>query len=544
MKHSLLSRVSLFCVSAFAVAASAVTANAAVNDLGTMVPGVTYSYPGYQEVTGEYTPSVTGPVKLLFTGNPIPLYNTVAHEDEDEVYGEHSFTGDGGQMVTYASLEGGKTYGFWSGFTMMAGSVTILEGATDISIKYTNPGTENTFSVSNNYTIDVVFNIPVSVGTAYVIANGQSKRVSNSVYGGTVSANVYEAVMSLYNDGTLKEGDDLVLRLMQVADKNDKDNVYGTNGKCEITFKVAAKPAELTATVGYNRSSSANPLLSYYLPGDEAGVMKLIFDKDLDLTKNPIAKLQYGNPDNLELGIYQETISGIVDGNIVSFDFTNKLRRTNDMLPGADASQLPSAMYVAYTNIYTPDGQQAYTGMQSNPNSFSASYSIQNLLYTIAADFTPMRGTALKPGANVEIWVMNGAYLEFDNIRIDYVEGGQPATVIIPMEDVTVSQDADSSTGLDMLYNFKAPEFAADPDSEIKMYLNNVKCSDGLDHTADVVGNFKSATSGLETIDATAVSGDVYDITGKLVLRNATRSQLNSLDKGIYIFNGKKIAIK
>lgn len=544
MKHSLLSRVSLFCVSAFAVAASAVTVDAAVNDLGNMVPGVTYSYPGYQEVIGMYTPATTGPVKLLFTGNPVPLYSTPNHEEDEELQGEHSFTGDGGQIVTYASLEGGKTYCFWSHFTWMDGSVTIMENDTDLAIKYTSPSTEQTFYASTNYTIDVVFNMPVTVGTTYVIANGQSKRVPNSVYGGTVSADVYEQVMALYKEGNLKEGDELMLRIMQVADKSNSENKYGANGKCEIIFKVADKPAELVSTIGYNRTSGANPLLSYYLPGDEKGIMKLVFDRELDPAKRPMAKMQYGNPDNLDLGIYQETIYGTVDGNTASFDFTGKLRRTMDMLPGADASQLPSGMYVAFSNMYTPDGQQAYTGMQSNPNSFSASFSIQNLLYTIAADFTPMRGTALKPGANVEIWVMNGSYLEFDDICIDYVEGGQAKTLTIPMTDITVAKDPDSSTGLDMLYTFKAPQFEADSDSEIKMYLHNVKCADGLDHSADVTGTYKSANTGLEAIDAAAVNGDVYDITGKLVLRNATRSQLNSLDKGIYIFNGKKIAIK
>lgn len=38
--------------------------------------------------------------------------------------------------------------------------------------------------------------------------------------------------------------------------------------------------------------------------------------------------------------------------------------------------------------------------------------------------------------------------------------------------------------------------------------------------------------------------GNVYDITGRCVLTNATYNQINRLDKGVYIFNGKKVLVK
>ena len=45
-------------------------------DMGVMEPGVTYTYPAYAVVTGEYTPSVTGPVKFVYSTNPLALYTS------------------------------------------------------------------------------------------------------------------------------------------------------------------------------------------------------------------------------------------------------------------------------------------------------------------------------------------------------------------------------------------------------------------------------------------------------------------------------------
>ena len=39
-------------------------------------------------------------------------------------------------------------------------------------------------------------------------------------------------------------------------------------------------------------------------------------------------------------------------------------------------------------------------------------------------------------------------------------------------------------------------------------------------------------------------NGDVYNIAGVKVLENATIEDVNRLEKGIYIFNGKKVMVR
>ena len=104
--------------------------------------------------------------------------------------------------------------------------------------------------------------------------------------------------------------------------------------------------------------------------------------------------------------------------------------------------------------------------------------------------------------------------------------------------------DPDSLTGDDMLFHFVMPDFKADAGTAITLYMGGLACADGLDHSSDVRGNYVAGTTAVDAIGADVAEADVYDVTGKLVLRSATRPQMDVLDKGVYIRNGKKIMIR
>lgn len=529
------------------------SAKAETVDLGALEPDVEYDIPLYKEVRASYTPTATGPVKMLWTCSPITLYSSSDFTDENMVKGTHSYT-DGGQLISYDKLEEGHTYYLHTKMTIMAGKLVIREGDTKIELVRTDPSLDpedpyyydGKFSVSKNYRINLSFNYPVTVGNCFLIAGGERRQITPVVSNASVSFDVNDVIMSFYKEGLLKEGDSMTLRVLQIKDATNSGNKYNENGKLEIDFTMAAKPAELLETKGFNTKVTNNPFNSYYLEGDENALMTLVFDKDIDAAKAPVAQLAYGNPDNLDLGVYRENVMGVVDGGSVSFDFSGKLRRRTDMLPGAELSQLPKDLYIAYSNIYSVDGQMAYTGMVSNPTGFSSSYIINELLYSVAADFMPARGSALKPGDQVEIWVMNGTKISYENICFDYTEGGESRTVVIAAEDVKAEIDPDSLTGDDMLFHFTMPDFNADAGTAITLYMSGLACADGLDHSSDVRGNYVAGTTAVDAVgaDDAEAAADVYDVTGKLVLRNVTRRQMDSLDKGVYIRNGKKIMIR
>lgn len=516
-------------------------------DLGDLKPGVTYDIPEFKEVTGAYTPGVTGPVKFVWTCSPLTLYSSSDYAEESIVEGSHAYTG-GGQMMSYPELEAGKTYYIYSSMTIMSGTLTIQEGETPLEVSdiEPNPNSGNKFSISRNYRIYVTFNYPVTVGNCHLAAGSNRVPVSPVVSNTTLSLDVNDVVMKFYHEGSLQEGSAMTLNVTDIKDAMNPDVKYNGNGELQVDFVMAAKPAELTSTRGFSVKGGSNVFNSYYFADDENGKMSLTFDRALSTSFKPQVNLAFGDPDNVDLIIYTETLTGVVDGNTATFDFTGKLRRRVDMLPGVEEDDMPTQIYVSFSNICTDDLQWAYTGQLSNPNSFATSMTVNDLMYNIAADFSPARGAGLVPGSAMEIWVMNGKYISYDEICLDYTRNGKTETVKISKNNVSEQQDPDSATGEDMLFIFTIPEYDADDNTPVNLYMSNLVCADGLDHANDVRGEFNSAKSGVGAIGVgtLAETGDVFDIAGRMVMRSANRSDLQNLDKGIYIFNNKKINIK
>lgn len=540
-------------LSAFiALGASAVTATAQTVDLGELEAGKEYSWPQYATVKGTYTPKESGVAKFVYSAAPLALYSSPDHNENSEVYGSHSYS-DLGQVKTYTDLEAGKTYYLYHGFVMDEGTLVIYEGSPEIQVSSTtpdvnpeSPGYTGNFSASSNYEMLVSFNFPVTVGNVFIAKADDPKtrvQVAAKAGGSAVGCDVAPALMTLYRNGSIGEGDEVVLSLYQVVDATDSSNKYNKNGKCDIKFKVAAKPLELVEIIGANRQSAANILNSYYLPGDKDGQITFVFDGPLSTEKLSVASITYGNSDNLEVGVYNEDVRATHDDKKAIFDFSGKRRRPIDMLPESDPSTQPESVFISFGNIYSPDGQRAYTGTKSNPTGFPMSFVINVLQYTVAAEFTPGPGTDLVFGRPMEIWVMNGAKISYDAIRFEYKEDGEDKTFDLPREEVNEEKDPFDENA--MLFTFNIPTLSCDADTPVRVSMAGLQCADGLDHSNDIYGVYKQAVSGINdaATDAAALY-DVYDIAGVRVLTAASRSEIATLAKGIYVVNGKKIVIR
>ncbi|MDE7413485.1 MAG: hypothetical protein K2N05_06825 [Muribaculaceae bacterium] len=520
-------------------------------DLGSIQPGKEYSWPQFATVTGTYTPSETGPVKFEFSTTTLSLYSSADHSEASEVFGEHSYS-DRGKIVTYKELQGGTTYYVFNAFSMDAGSMRVYEGTSEIKLTGTDPSINpedpnyygGKLSASMYYEMLVNFNFPVSIGNVFLVAPDNSRvQVAAKAGESSVGCDIGPAMMQLYHEEKIKEGDEVTLRIMQVADASDKNNKYNENGRCEINFTVAAKPLELVDVLGAKYNSVDNIMNSYYLPGDEDAQIKFVFDGPLSSDKMSVASIEYGNSDNIEVGMYYENIDGTHDGTTATYDFSGKRRRPIDMLPNSNSSTQPESIYVSCGNIYSPDGQRAYTGSKSNPTGYPMSFVINVLQYTVVGDFTPARGTELVFGSPMEIWVMNGDKIKYDAIRFDYKENGEDRFYDIPTDKVNAAPDEFSEGA--MLYTFTIPTLNCDPDSDVFVSMKGLECADGLDHSNDIRGEFKAKVSGIENVVASgSETFDVYDIAGVRVLNNVKADVLSSLAKGIYVINGKKVVIR
>ncbi len=537
---------------AVAAASFVFAADAQAKDLGELKAGVKYTYEANELVTATYKPTVTQRVRMIFQGIPVNLFTTPTGEAGSKVDYGHDYTDAGTLRDYYKNLVAGQTYYIYAK-PIGAGSFEILEGQQEILLLSTRPSADVTspdyyggkFSVSSNYRVSFNFNTPVNCGAAYVIAPGNNRIQAYPMKGSSsVSIDIADAAMKLYRSGNLKEGDELQIQLTQVVDAADESNSYPS--RVRATYVMAAKPIELIGETNISKTET-NFLNSFYLKGAEDGIVTLEFDGPVT-TKTPcVAGITYGNPDNLDVGIYSESIRGNVDGSKVSFDFSGKLRRRADMLPAGDESTWPAVAGVSFADIRSEDGQRAYTGAVANARSFDYTLRLRELQYDIAADFTPADGGTLYYDKDMEIWVMNGDKIRFDAVCFAYKEAGQAKTVEVPMEEITVTNDEYSDDA--RIYTFKVPVFNADKDTPVDLTVKNLTVADGLNHNADIRASFAKAeayVNAVEGIEAEEAEGssDVFTLTGVRVLRDADASQIRTLEKGIYIWKGRKIVIK
>ncbi|MCM1505431.1 MAG: hypothetical protein NC127_09575 [Muribaculum sp.] len=518
---------------------------AASLNLGSLERGKDYPYAQGDEVTAEYTATEDGMVKFVFKGTRLNSYSDAEHKNELNLNWV-GYTGNGNATYSF-DMSKGQTVYFYNSALSTYGDGSICVASKPSSIELTSvtiqKRPDGKVSVSDNYTMYFDFSDVITAVSASVRINGKMYANTNlSVYGSSIQVTLQPVLMQAYKEGALKEGDEVGIRLVGVYADGYSDVKCNGNGRVDYTFTACGKPAELIGTKN-TPGNGVNSMLSYYLPGDERAIVELEFDGELSTTQIPTATLSFGNPEDLANTPYSELLTPRVDGKKVIVDLAGKRRRPIDMIPGNPESS--DAIVLGVSHIRTVDGQRVCTGSSSTYATYYYSYPIESVQYTVASDFTPARGATVGHNTPVEIWIMNGSKVLFDGVKLDYVEGGAPKSKVIAKENLTVEPDPESAD--DMLITFKMPaDINADTNTDVKVSLNNMVTGDGFDHNSDVMGNYKFDASGIESVetDLATANGDVYNVAGICVLKSATLRDVLALPAGLYIFNGKKIAVK
>lgn len=511
------------------VCLAAATVNAAeVVDWGELIPDVVYNYDAMIPVQGVFTPSETGVIRCYSTGDLISPYLEPTHDTP--IQSTNYYYGDNGVKVRFYDVTAGVPLYFYDFCPLDAGTFRISTGVEPIELVDITPAEDvSALSLSTSYKASITFNIPVKCTKCVLSVNDASVELTPSITDSYINIYWYNTILNWYNERKISEGDILTLTLTGIRDaynsNNRPDFGYGV-GKLVLNYTMAAKPAQLVWESG-TPASGVPDFLTYYLPGSDEGLVKLLFSEDIDPACHPIAEISYGDPDNLDLGMYFENPPVSVEGKTVTVDLQGVTRFPEEMIPGLPAQK---TIGLRITGIKSADGQYVLTGYASSPYSFGFSYNLKSVVYSIAADWVPAAGSLLNSGEEMEMWVLNGRKIKFDSVDFSYVKDGVPAKVSVPYADLKASVDS----GDDMLYNFIAPVIDADVDSDIEVSLGGLICADGLDHSSDIFVRYKAASSGVEGVLAPEGDNVYYDLTGRRV---------NVPTKGIYICNGKKIVV-
>ncbi len=512
------------------VCAAVSSASAAeVIDWGDLQPDVVYDYDAMVAVMGTFTPSESGIIRCYSTGSQIAPYVEPSHDTPIE--STQSYYGPAGEKVRVYPVTAGTPLYFYNSFPLDAGTFRIVTGSEQIELAEVTPKANGTpVSLSSNYSATLSFSIPVKCTKCTLSVNDTSVEVTPSVSNSYITINWFNTLLNWYNEKKLKGGDVVTLTITGLRDANDANNRpdFGNGkGKLVLEFTMAAKPAELVWESG-TPTSGVSDFLTYYLPGSDQGLVKLVFSEDIDPKCHPVAELTYGDIDNIELGMYIEKVPVSIEGKTVTVDLQGVTRFPDEMVPGLPTQKFIDLKIVGIKSI---DGQYVLTGYAASPYSFGYSYNLKSVVYSIAADWVPAAGSPLSGGEEMEIWVLNGQNIKFDSVDFSYVKDGQPAKVSVPYSDLKATVDSADA----MLYNLTAPNIDADADTDITVSFGGLLCADGLDHSTDIFVRYKASSSAVEGISAEEFENKYYDLTGRRVVAPS---------KGIYICNGKKVIVK
>lgn len=498
-------------------------------DWGEMVPEQVYEYNAMTPAQGYYTPTETGVMRCYSTGDVIHVYADEAHENIIDY--EQDFYGADGEKVRVYSVEAGKTLYFYNAFPMDSGSFRFAVGSEPITLLEAAPSPEVIpLSISVNYRASYIFSIPVKVSKCVLSVGEESVEITPEIIDSTVVLNWFATLRQWYREGKIAEGDILTVTLTGIRDITDSQNRpdFGDGlGKLVLNYTMAGAPAELIRQSG-TPDSGVTEMKTYYLPEGEEGIVKLTFSSDIDPDCGAFAEIQYGDQDNIDLGLYIENPPLSIEGATVSVDLRGVTRFPEEMVPGLTPQ--PN-IGLRVSGIKTLDGQYVLTGYMASPYSFSFNYLLRSVVYSIAADWLPAAGSALEAGTEMEIWVLNGQQIAFDSVDFTYVKDGQPAVASVTYADLRVEKDSDDA----LLFYLAAPDMDADPDSDITVTFGGLICADGLDHSSDIFVRYKAVAAAVGELEAVDSDAEIFDLAGRRVLNPS---------KGIYISNGKKVIIK
>ena len=514
---------------AFSIVSSVALAQSPA-DWGEMVPGNVYPYEAKTPVEGVYTPAESGMIRCYSSGSVISPYSDAEHTQILESL--KSYYSPSGEKVRVYSVAQDQTLYFFDSFPLDGGEFRFAVGKEEIELAGVSPApSDMPLSMSVNYRLSIMFSIPVKCTKCKLEIDGTSADVTVDASDSMLTVNWFNTIMGWYREGKIKDGDMLTVTLSGIRDENDSSNRpdFGDGlGKLVLNYKMAAKPAELVREIN-TPADGVTDFFSYYLPDGEEGLVSLVFDSPLSLQNAAHAQVEYGDPDNLDFGVYVESVPVSIDGSTLTADLRGVTRFPEDMIPGLPP--LPN-IYLSIYDIKSEDGQYVLTGQMSNPYSFGFSYDLKSVVYSIAADWLPLPGSILAADEDMEIWVLNGNRISFDSVDFSFKRDGEDVIGGIPYADLAVKDDPDYADAV--IYSLKAPDMEAYEDSDIIVTFGGLKCADGLDHTSDIRVRYYPSGSGVEGIPDNIADDRLYDLNGR---RIAIPS------KGIRIRNGKKFIV-
>ncbi len=437
--------------------------------------GASYSIESFGSFYAKFTAPSAG--KFVLTGDPYNVYTDETFSTIDNKI-IPQFNNDYENKEYSFDCEAGKTYyvGFnfaWDAYTTTFKFITESE---PLQMKLCDPAEGTVMNLSST-SVDLKFNQNVAVGSCAVSCGANSADLVINARDIYVSVDAKSVLLNWYNDNKIKEGDDITFTFSGIKSADGKQT-YGEDGKFVVTYKAGPKPVLLVSSV--NTPVSNPPVTtfkSYYMEDDYSSVINLAFSGNIKEVES--VTLEYGSREPVagKEELYIETLTPVIMANYVIVDLKGKVRRVQDMIPGATNEY----EYITLTinGVKDDNGNLTMATDQANVGKFVFNYKYQEVVYEVLSDIE--EGSPLKSDTkSIKVWLQEkGGNAVFSGASFAYKENGEDKTAMI--EGSLLSYENDEVDAEARFVIVPVPNVNIDAGSEVVLTLNG-ETPDGVGH--------------------------------------------------------------
>ena len=502
-----------------------------VVDFGKMVLDKEYEIKGdFKDYKGSFTAEKSGTLTAVGSYGCLLVPYTDKECLQAAEY-THTYVENGESFSL--NVEAGTTYYLYKGFVMDAGTFKMTMNADNsIQLISSTPANGALFDLSEGGIISVQFNQAIQLGRVMINCNQTMTEIPYNIQSSTVAIDIKDRIYGLMEKGNLKTGDKFSIILDGISAINDNKIIYGEEGTLVLTYELGETPVALAST----KNVENNPFLSYWMENDEKGIIVLTFNGDLlpdkDREQPGTAAIMTGELEAGAGGYYREDIPYTVKGNQLFVNLTGKLRQAKQM---QSPEFYPEFITIKVKDIRGANGKQAYIPGKGGLGSYSFDMPYKEVKADPISEFTPGAGTQLDNVETIEIWVTDYATIQHDGVLFISEYGNQKDSVVV--KDFEALPDPDYEGAY--ILNVKVPASVKSNKGNVTVTFLNLRCVDGIDHSADLTANYTVATA-IEHLLSDQQEKVIYNLNGV----RASAKQLKELPEGLYIINGKKCLIR
>lgn len=308
-----------------------------------------------------------------------------------------------------AQVKAGTTYYIVGdvGFSKDKKFIAVMESITELKLVESSQPLGEMFNITDDRDgqAELKFNLPVTSDPwAYLkVGNYPTKKEDGKIEVRTgnntdlLIVNLKDSLTKWKEEGLYKPNDPVTLTLTGVKSRGENPFIYGTDGTLELNWLAPGDLHKATIT------KYPDPFLSYWLPGDERGIM--VIETDAPLMKmedgqTAVVSMNMGSGDLSDAWEGQLSSDKIkIDGNKLYVDFTGDRRTLEDL----GLKMKWSSINIKVNFIKLADGTMTFNPSAGNYGSVAITCNYEEYKSDVVAEFTPANDAVLT-GNSFEVY--------------------------------------------------------------------------------------------------------------------------------------------